>query len=289
MTLRKFALWTACLVFGSFLAVPAVDAGEPIKILFITKSSGFEHSVVHRENGELGFAEKVMLDIAKENGLFVVPTKDGGLLHPKMLEAFDVVMFYTTGELDRPNQKDISAAMKSEKRQPLLDLVKKDMSTPMNPANRQALLDWVKNGGAFVGSHTASDTFHQWVNEDGKKPYIDFVGGEFAWHHSQQKGVLSIVKDHPITSHIKSPWVIADEWYYFKNVSGTFTPLLTIDTKQMKEDHYKNQEPYPVTWIEEYGKGRIFSSALGHREDVWTNPDFQKMLVKGIKWAAKKL
>ena len=257
MTLRKFALWTACLVFGSVLAIPAVDAGESIKVLFLTKSSGYEHSVIHRENGELGFAEKVMLDIAEENGLFVVPTKDAGLLHPKMLEAFDVVMFYTTGELDKPNQKDMSSAM--------------------NPANRQALLDWVKNGGAFVGSHTASDTFHQWVNEDGKKPYIDFVGGEFAWHHSQQKGVLSIVKDHPITSHLKSPWVIADEWYYFKNVSSTFTPLLTIDTKQMKEDHYKNQEPYPVTWIEEYGKGRIFSSALGHREDVWTNPDFQKM------------
>ncbi len=269
MNLRKYALWTACLVFCSILAVPAVYADEPIKVLFITKSSGYEHSVVHRENGELGFAEKVMLDIAEENGLFVVPTKDGGLIHPKMLEAFDVVMFYTTGELDQPNQKDMSAAM--------------------NPANRQALLDWVKKGGAFVASHTASDTFHQWVDEDGKKPYIDFVGGEFAWHHSQQNGVLSVVKDHPITSHIKSPWVIADEWYYFKNVSGTFTPLLTIDTKKMKEDDYKKQDPYPVTWIEEYGKGRIFSSALGHREDVWTNPDFQQMLVKGIKWAARKL
>jgi hypothetical protein len=33
------------------------------------------------------------------------------------------------------------------------------------------------------------------------------------------------------------------------------------------------------------GKGRVFYTAMGHREDVWTNPTFQEILVGGVKWA----
>jgi type 1 glutamine amidotransferase len=33
------------------------------------------------------------------------------------------------------------------------------------------------------------------------------------------------------------------------------------------------------------GKGRVWYTAMGHREDVWTNPTFQQILIGGIKWA----
>jgi uncharacterized protein len=57
----------------------------------------------------------------------------------------------------------------------------------------------------------------------------------------------------------------------------------------MEQELYNKVEPYPNTWIEEIGQGRVFDTALGHREDVWTNPQFQQLLVNGIKWAAKRL
>ena len=43
--------------------------------------------------------------------------------------------------------------------------------------------------------------------------------------------------------------------------------------------------PYPATWARSHGKGRVFYTSMGHREDVWTNPIFQDILVGGIKWA----
>ena len=43
--------------------------------------------------------------------------------------------------------------------------------------------------------------------------------------------------------------------------------------------------PYPNTWARMEGKGRVWYTALGHREDVWTNPVFQQILVGGVKWA----
>ena len=33
------------------------------------------------------------------------------------------------------------------------------------------------------------------------------------------------------------------------------------------------------------GKGRVFYTSMGHREDVWTNTVFQQVLLGGINWA----
>ena len=43
--------------------------------------------------------------------------------------------------------------------------------------------------------------------------------------------------------------------------------------------------PYPATWARMHGKGRVFYTSMGHREDVWTNPIFQNILAGGISWA----
>ena len=34
-----------------------------------------------------------------------------------------------------------------------------------------------------------------------------------------------------------------------------------------------------------HGKGRVFYTSMGHREDVWTSPVFQNILIGGIAWA----
>jgi type 1 glutamine amidotransferase len=30
----------------------------------------------------------------------------------------------------------------------------------------------------------------------------------------------------------------------------------------------------------------VFFTSMGHREDVWTNPIFQSILIGGLRWAA---
>ena len=42
---------------------------------------------------------------------------------------------------------------------------------------------------------------------------------------------------------------------------------------------------YPSTWARMHGKGRVFYTSMGHREDVWTSPIFQDILTGGIAWA----
>lgn len=41
-----------------------------------------------------------------------------------------------------------------------------------------------------------------------------------------------------------------------------------------------------VAWTREAGKGRVFYTALGHDEQSWSNPAWQRMMVQGILWSA---
>ena len=41
---------------------------------------------------------------------------------------------------------------------------------------------------------------------------------------------------------------------------------------------------YAMAWTRDYGKGHVFYTALGHREEVWRDERFQKMLIQAMRW-----
>jgi len=44
----------------------------------------------------------------------------------------------------------------------------------------------------------------------------------------------------------------------------------------------------PVIWTKQWGRGRVFYSALGHQAEEFTRyPAVAKMTVEGMKWAAR--
>ena len=42
-----------------------------------------------------------------------------------------------------------------------------------------------------------------------------------------------------------------------------------------------------MTWAKMYGKGRVYYTTLGHVEDNWDKPEFQKMIIEAIRWATE--
>ena len=76
----------------------------------------------------------------------------------------------------------------------------------------------------------------------------------------------------------RQPWAVNDEWYVFSNLmKDTMHVIALMDagTERKKQKMY-NTPAYPVIWCSEFGGGRVYYNAMGHREDVWTNPDFQE-------------
>jgi type 1 glutamine amidotransferase len=75
-----------------------------------------------------------------------------------------------------------------------------------------------------------------------------------------------------------------EEWYSIKDFRKDLHVLLVQETAGMNGSDYQ-RPPYPATWARMHGKGRVFYTSMGHREDVWTNPLFQSILLGGISWA----
>ncbi len=238
------------------------------KILFFTKSSGFEHSVIKRADGQLSHAERILIELGKKHGFEVVATKDGTVFD-KPLDEWDVFVFYTTGDLIQPGT---------------------DKQPPMSARGKQALLDAIHSGKGFVGSHCASDTFHSkgpaYENQIHKDPYIAMLGGEFISHGRQQTARMRVVNRHfPGMENIGEHFELHEEWYSLKNFAPDLHVLLVNETEGMEGRDYQ-RPPFPATWCRRHGQGRVFYTSMGHREDVWTNPIFQSILVGGIRWAA---
>jgi len=250
-------------------------ASTPRKILFFTKSSGFEHSVISWKDGQPSVAEKALLEMGNSRGWEFTFSKDGSLFSPEYLDQFDTVMFYTTGDLCTPGT---------------------DGQPPMTPVGKQALFDYVKRGKGFVGTHSASDTFHT-NNEKDKGPdrylnhgekadaYVRFLGGEFIKHGKQQTAKNTVTDPgFPGFAKIGSEYGFIEEWYSLKDFTPDIHVLSVIDAPSMEGAEY-DRPPYPSTWVRKEGDGRVFYTAMGHRDDVWTNPIFQDILVGGISWA----
>jgi type 1 glutamine amidotransferase len=81
---------------------------------------------------------------------------------------------------------------------------------------------------------------------------------------------------------------LMEEWYSLKDYSPDLHVLIVQETKGMKGADYQ-RAPYPATWARMHGKGRVFYTSMGHREDVWTNPLFQSILLGGIAWTLRNV
>ena len=244
------------------------SAAEPLRVLYLTKSAGFPHSVVNREGDAPAYSEKALMEIAKKQGWDLVCSKDASLINAENLKNYDVVVFYTTGDLTTPGT---------------------DGTTPMGPNGCAELLDWLKAGGGFVGFHSANDSFHS--TGDTVSPYVEMIGGEFETHGNQFKGTLKVVSPgHPAIAHVPDGWSLQEEWYISKNLNKDKMHVLALldPGKERQRQEKYNQPSYPIIWCRAYGEGRVLYNALGHREDVWDNEIFQQTVVDNITWANGK-
>lgn len=228
------------------------------KVLYFTRSAGFEHSVVRRPEGQLSHSERIMVEVGKEHGVDVVCSKDGSVFDGD-LDQYATIAFYTSGNL-------------------LGDA--KDGSPPMTARGKQRLLDWVAAGGGFVGIHAATDTFRSREVD----PFIEMIGGEFSGHGPQQVATnTNVSPEFPGMEDVGRSFELMEEWYAHRKLNTDMHVILVLETEGMQGNDY-DRPPMPSVWARKHGDGRVYYNSLGHREDVWTNPLFQNMLIGGFSW-----
>lgn len=242
----RFALIALLTTLALPLACGGADAKPkpPKRLLVVTVTKGFRHG------DSIPVAEKLLAEMGAAGGWVTDFARDDADLTLKMsreaLKNYDGVVFaQTTGDLPLPD--------------------------------RDAFAAWINAGHAFIGTHSAGDTFHGWPT------YLDMVGAEFKTHGAQSE-VECRVEDpkHPATRGFKGSQKVFDEIYQFQRFDRTRVHgLLTLD----KHPNDGTPGDYPISWCRMQGKGRMFYTALGHRPDVWQQAWYQQHLTGGIRWA----
>jgi uncharacterized protein len=218
------------------------------KVLYFTRSAGFVHSVVDRHGQALAYSEKALIELGAKHGLDVVCSQDPAVFDGD-LDQYDLIAFYTSGD-------------------------------PFSAAAKKKLLDAIHAGKGFVGIHAATDSFRT----SGIDPYIAMLGGEFLTHASQQSATMKVADPKfPGVAGLGDGFVMTEEWYALHKFAPDLHVVLVQETAGMHDEPYQ-RPPFPATWAHMYGKGRVFYTSMGHREDVWTNPKFQQVLLGGIAW-----
>ncbi len=256
--MKLYLALSAVLTLGIVAGATAGVKKARKKILVVTHTTGFRHA------DSIPVAEKVIAELGQSNDLFDTNYCRNGddvkrMLTPAGLKPYDGVFFAnTTGNLG------------------ISDL--------------RAFLNWIRDGKAFMGAHSAGDTYHP-KDVGGDSGFIDMIGCEFKTHGAQT-AVDAIVEDpkHPAVKHLPPVWNIHDEIYIFQlNNRATVHTLLAMDKYPNDRSPDANKPgDHLLAWCKKYGKGKVFYTALGHRVDVWNNPDYQKHLLGGIKWALGK-
>ncbi len=259
------ALACLALVLGAFGARAQADGP---RVLFLTKSSGFEHSVIHADDDGSSHAGRHMRTIVEErlNGT-INETKDASDITEAGLANYDVVVFYTTGRLDQPGS---------------------DGMPPMPEDGLDTLLGWIEAGGGFIGFHSASDTFKH-TPDYTESPYIQMLGGQFMAHGRQFEASIHVVDPgHPTMAAFEEGFTHLEEWYRFSHMNRDairVLALLEVGEERRRQRMYDVPD-YPLIWCRSYGEGRVYYNALGHREDVWDNDMFHASIADAIRWAA---
>ena len=237
------------------------------KILYFTRSAGFEHEAVKVKDGKPSISDRTLTELGKRYGFEVVCTKDGRVFDGD-LDQYDAIAFYTSGVLTEPN---------------------KAKTPPMSPEGKNKLLKAIADGKGFIGFHAATDSFHSKGPRDQNQtevdPYIAMIGGEFIVHGAQQEAIIRTVSpEFPGVRDFGRVQKLKEEWYTLKNFAKDLHVILVEDNEGMKGDCYQ-RPPFPATWARMHGKGRVFYTSFGHRDDIWTNARVQGIIAGGLAWA----
>jgi len=142
--------------------------------------------------------------------------------------------------------------------------------------------------------HSATDTFghHAPRDEGADDPFVQMIGGEFVSHGPQQVATIEVADAHfpgvEKTFGASGRFMLNDEWYALKNMPEDLHVILVQVTKGMEGAMY-HRPNYPMTWARSFGKGRVFYTSMGHRDDVWTNPKYQGLLIGALAWATGRV
>lgn len=228
------------------------------------------HVWTHQPNP---YAEKALEILALKTGAFeAIISDDPRLLLGDKIKQFDALVMNNIHERE-PFLPDDFARLKAEQ---------KATAQKFDKAIKQSILKYVRSGKGVVGIHAATAAFGNWSE------YGDMMGAYYGGHIHQEVVIKPEEPKHPVNACFGGkPFTITDEIYicrepYSRNKVHV---IASLDLSRMEDPQKRPDKDYAVSWIQTYGKGRVFYTTLGHDAATYWNPVFLQHLLAGIQFA----
>jgi type 1 glutamine amidotransferase len=217
------------------------------KMVGYSRTQGFRHEAA------IEAGKTLLQEIADEQGFELLLTEENTFLAD--LDSVELVFFLnTTGDVFDENEQQLFEA-------------------------------WLTSGGAFAGTHSATDTERDWAF------YSELTGQSFDLHGpSGEAGSVELepsMVDHPALRGLPNPWPRSEEWFQFNQHAVWSTkPGFQILMRTSVEG--ASYDGHPAAWVREWGNFRSFYTSLSHQAATYQDPLFKKHLTGGIMWAARR-
>jgi type 1 glutamine amidotransferase len=255
----------------------------PAKPVRARKVLVWGHTWTHEPNP---YAEKALEIVGQKTGAFeAVVSDDPRLLLGDRLPQFDALVMNNIHEPDPFLPEDF--AQRGEEQ--------KAAARQFDAAVKQSILEYVRGGRGIVGIHAAAAALQNWPE------YGQMMGGYYSGHIYQEVAIKLDDPQHPVNACFRlregrsrfggglggKPFRINDEVYIFGEPYSRqrLHVLLSLDLERMADPGKRSDKDYAVSWLAQYGQGRVFYTTLGHAGDTYWNPLFLRHVLAGIQFA----
>jgi type 1 glutamine amidotransferase len=256
-----------------YAALPSGPSMQPLKsrkLLIFSISWGYKHDAIT-------WGKKMFEMMAEKTQAFdVLVSDDITMFDPENLNQFDAVVFNNTNrEIFLPEQFDELSPeeqIKAKKRDELL---------------KKSLVTFLSSGKGLAVFHAGVASFRDWP-EFGK-----IIGARFDNHPWNAGSSVTLKVEEPDHQLLKAfpekHFTVTDEIY---QLTGDYTRdklrvLLSIDTSKtdMTVDNiHRTDGDFAISWIKNYGKGRVFYCALGHEKHIFWDPVLLQHFLDGLQF-----
>lgn len=160
-----------------------------------------------------------------------------------------------------------------------------------------ALMDFVSHGKGLIGIHALTAFGSEPEASDFLEiAFRDMIGGTFEkhpWNYDEFNQIVLRVENpsHPLNKTFggESKWVLPfrDEIFQFSHSFSRRNTqvLLSLNLDETPDKGSNPSKDYPLVWIKNFCKGRVFYSALGHSKDSFEDKQMLELLLAGVQFA----
>jgi hypothetical protein len=246
---------------------PQVKPAKPRRLLVFSVSWGYRHSAID-------FGKAAIPIMGAKTGAFeAVVSDDLANFEPERLRTFDAVCFNNTNnELFLPENVD------------KLPAAEKEAALARDARLKESFAAYLSGGGGLAVIHAGVASFRQWPE------FGNIIGARFTSHPWQKAELRLDDPAHPLAKAFAGkPLAVVDEIYQVEDPYSrqALRVLVSLDPAQtdLKAAGVKRTDAdFGMTWIKEYGHGRVYYNAFGHRHELFWNPTILQHWLDGLQF-----